>query len=348
MTNKVGFNSLFKSDSALRQRFELGLEHLLEIGGMNLFILVAANASFDARLWQPLASRLHAEYTRLSSQLRDALMHGHRIDEADDDLLVFLKMHCIGIDHLRLTEQRSAGPWEAQFNQLRSFRPLRNSQQPMTSIQAPFDAAAFNFNKSFMQQETIASGDLLGHHIDLYYNKYPFVALHSLLVPDRERCYPQYLFEDMHHYVWELTEYLSQTLPGVRVGYNALGAFASVNHLHLQMFVREQPLPLESALWKHNNGSRNYPVECCVFEDPKAAWEKIAELHENNEAYNLLYAPGRLYCMPRRKQGEFELPAWSNGFSWYELCGGMITFNHDEWAGLDEGVIAENLARARR
>ncbi|TCK17224.1 hypothetical protein DFR30_0445 [Thiogranum longum] len=348
MVDKSGLETLFTSEEALRSHFESGLERLLDCGGMNLFILVVANASFDARLWSTLEPGLCAQYNTLLTNLQGALTRGQRIEEADDDLLVFLKISTIGMKALKLTEQRDEGPWEVQFNQLRAFRPLRNSQRPMTSIQSPFDAAAFNFNKPFIQQEALASGDLLGHHIDLYYNKYPFVEMHSLLVPDRQQCLSQYLFEDMHYFVWQLVEYLSGTLPGVRVGYNALGAFASVNHLHLQLFVRNKLLPVEQSLWAHNGGAQNYPAECRVFNDPQSAWNEIAELHRQNEAYNLLYAPGRLYCMPRRKQGEFELPDWSSGFSWYELCGGMITFNHQDWAALDEAGIVADLARARR
>ena len=348
MVDEAGFETLFASEAVLRSRFEQGLERLLDVGDMNLFILVAANASFDPRLWDALSPRLRTQYESLLSDLRSALTQDRRLGEEEDDLLVFLKMNCIGgVDALQLTEQRTVGPWEVQFNQLRSFRPVRNSQRPMASIHAPFDATAFNFNKSFMQQETIASGELLGRHVDLYYNKYPFVELHSLMVPDREQCYPQYLFEDMHHYIWQLLARLSKTLPGVRVGYNSLGAFASVNHLHMQLFVREQPLSVEREQWRHHGGSRSYPVDCRLFDDPHAAWQQVAQLHERNEAYNLLYTPGNLYCMPRRKQGEFTLPEWSNGFSWYELCGGMITFSHEDWMGLDEGGIAADLTRAR-
>ena len=348
MMDETGFETLFASEENLRNCFEQGLERLLAIGGMNLFILVAANASFDARMWEDLGPGLRTEHEALLSKLRNALAQGRCIEEADDDLLVFLKMNCIEIDALQLTMQRSAGEWEVQFNQLRALRPLRNSQRPMTSIHALFDETVFNFNKPFMQQEAIASGEFLGRHIDLYYNKYPFVELHSLLVPDREQCYPQYLFEDMHHYVWELLDRLSKTLPGIRIGYNALGAYASVNHLHFQLFAREQPLPVECAQWRHNGGLQDYPVDCQVFDNPQAAWQQISQMHEHNEAYNLLYAPGCLYCMPRRKQGEFTLPDWSSGFSWYELCGGMIVFNQEDWAGLDEASIADNLARARR
>ena len=116
---------------------------------------------------------------------------------------------------------------------------------------------------------------------------------------------------DAHEYVWRLVQYLGRSMPGVRVGYNALGAFASVNHLHLQLCVRDRPLPVEHGCWRHHGGERAYPVDCLVCSSADQAWGVIAQLHEQNTAYNLLYAPGRLYCLPRKKQGEFPLAEWS-------------------------------------
>ncbi len=337
---------LFDSEPSLRSVFEQGLAKLLDIGGLNHFILVLANASFGLPLFATLRERLWAQYQILHEALRDALRAGHRIDEADDDLLVFLKIVILGLDQLEVTEQRAEGCWEVQFNQLRSFRPLRDSQRPLEAIHMPFDAEAFHFNKPFLQQEIIWSGELLGETIDLFYNKYPFVDLHGLLVPDRHRCLPQYLVREVHEYVWRLVQHLGRTLPGVRVGYNALGAFASVNHLHLQLFVRQQPLPIEHRRWRHNGGLSAYPVDCLVCDSADQAWSLIDRLHGENHAYNLMYTPGRVYCLPRKKQGEFALAKWSKGFSWYELCGGMITFNREAFASLSEARISRELALA--
>jgi hypothetical protein len=338
---------LFASTAAFRQAFEAGLNRLLDIGGLNLFILAVANASFEAGLFAHLRERLDATYRELSAQLRQALRHGSRVEETDDDLLVFMKIACIGFDALALTEQRQAGVWEVQFNHLRSFRPLRNSQRPMTSIQAAFDAQGFNFNKPFLQQEILWSGELLGRHFNLYYNKYPFVDLHGLLVPEPERCLPQFHRREMHAFVWELVQRLSGALPGIRVGYNALGAFASVNHLHYQLFIRDQALPVEHAVWAHNGGTDRYPVDCRLFPHAEEAWRFIEQLHARDEAYNLLYTAAGMYCMPRKKQGAFSLAHWSSGFSWYEMSGGMITFNHKDFSALQERSISDGLRLAR-
>ena len=338
---------LFSSPEAFRHGFESGLTRLLEAGGLNLFILVAANAGFDARQFEVLRARLQDAFETHQGLLRTVFTEGGAVDEADDDLLVFLKMACIGFDALTLTDQRRAGAWEVQFNHLRSFRPLRNSQRPMTSIRAPFEEQGFNFNKPFMQQEVLWSGELLHTRFDLYFNKYPFVDLHCLLVPERERCLPQYHREDMHVFIWQLVRQLSARLPGIRVGYNALGAYASVNHLHYQLFVRDDSLPVEHRRWRHNGGSEHYPVDCHVFTDVDEAWRYIEGLHAANETYNLLYTPARLYCMPRRKQGDFSLAEWSSGFSWYEMCGGMITFNHRHYVQLQAEQIDAQLRCAR-
>ena len=343
---RLADSSPFGSEQALSSAFEQGLARLLSKGGLNHFILALANASFSRLLFTALSERLRDEYRLLCRSLRAALESGQRIDEADDDLLVFLKIATLGLEQLQLTEQRSAGCWEVQFNQLRSFRPLRDSQRLLHSIHMPFDEQAFHFNKPFLRHEVIWSGELLGETIDLFYNKYPFVDLHGLLVPQRQRCLPQYLLWDVHEYVWRLVQHLGRRLPGVRVGYNALGAFASVNHLHLQLFVRQRALPVEHAGWVHNGGARRYPVACLVCDEPEPAWRLIERLHEQNHAYNLLYTPARMYCLPRRKQGEFALPAWSSGFSWYELCGGMITFNRQAFSSLSEALITDRLGLA--
>jgi len=342
--NQEYSHSLFGSRAGFESAFVRGLDVLLQSGDLNLFILVLANASFDQRLFQRLHPQLQKQYRKLHTALADARSPN---GQAEDDLQVFAQIVAIGLDKLTVTRQRSTGPWEVQFNQLRSFRPMRNSQRAITSIREPFVESGFHFNKPFMQQETIWAGQLLGQHVDLYYNKYPFVDSHALLVPERQSCLPQFLDQDMHTYIWQLVRVLGATIPGLRLGYNAFGAFASVNHLHLQLFVRDRLLPVEVPQWRHNGGTVAYPTHCRVFDDPASAWAAIEQLHEQNQAYNLLYTPDGLYCLPRRKQGDFTLAEWSSGFSWYEMCGGIITFDSDTCQALTESIIEAGLVQAR-
>ncbi|MFA6903478.1 MAG: hypothetical protein WC236_10380 [Gallionellaceae bacterium] len=335
----------FSSLESFQQAFTTGLSGLLQKGGLGPFILVCANASFDKRVQAATAKELTALYHSLSEEYIAALSSGKPIQAVEEDLLVFLKLHAVGFARLQATETRRVGPWEVQFNQLRSFRPRRISAQVPTSLHVPFDEAGFHFNKPFIQKEAFWEGELNGRQATLYYNKYPFVDFHGLLVPERERSLPQFLTEAHHHYLWQTTQDLSRTLEGVGFGYNSLGAFASVNHLHFQMFVKPDGLPVMAAEWRHNGGDTPYPTHCTSFYAPADAWSYLAKLHDKNTPYNLLYSKNALYVFPRRKQGSYAQPDWTSGFAWHEMAGGMITFNRESYAALDQVAIEHALAR---
>ena len=111
------------------------------------------------------------------------------------------------------------------------------------------------------------------------------------------------------------------------------------------MFVKPAGLPVMHANWQHNGGNTPYPAHCAAFNTPAAAWAYLAELHEKNTPYNLLYSKDRLYIFPRQKQGCYAQPDWTSGFTWHELAGGMITFNRESFASLDQATIAQELAK---
>ena len=194
-----------------------------------------------------------------------------------------------------------------------------------------------------MAKECFWQGDLIGRNIDLFYNKYPFADLHGLLVLDKADGKAQYLEADDHHYVFELTKKLNETITGSGFGYNSYGAYASVNHLHFQMFVDEQGLPVIDQDWKHNGGSKDYPTECQAFDSAAAAWQYIESLHKHQQPYNILYYSGIAYVFPRKTQGTVDVPLWSSGFTWYELAGGLIMFNHDDYMQLKANKIEQHL-----
>jgi hypothetical protein len=333
----------FASLDTFQQAFTAGLSGLLKTGGLGPFILVCANASFDKRVKVATVESLVALYRSLSAEYVDALFNGKIISAVEEDLLVFLKLHAVGFERLQQTEIRQAGVWEVQFNQLRSFRPKRITSQIPEHLQMSFDASGFHFNKPFMLKEAFWEGSLSGRAATLFYNKYPFVDFHGLLVPERERCLPQYLTEEYHHYIWLATLDLSRTLAGVGFGYNSLGAFASVNHLHFQMFVKANGFPVMLEAWQHNGGATPYPSLCARFDSASAAWLYLQDLHLRETPYNLLYSKDQLFVFPRKKQGCYAQPEWTSGFTWHELAGGMITFNRESFTNLDHPVIAQAL-----
>lgn len=335
---------IFASHATLRGEFVAGLARQLAEPGLGTYILVLANAGFDPAIWPQLEDRLAARFAELSGEVSEGLRSGRRLSYPDDDLMVFLKLMAMGFDAISGTEWRRAGPWEVQFNPLRALRPARASGQKVTGCQPPaFNPQGFQFNKPFLKPEIFWQGELRRHPVRLLYNKFPFAPLHGLLVPDPERGLPQRLSQDWHLYVWHLAEAWAATLPGAGIAYNSYGGQASVNHLHFQTYLRDAPLPVEAGQWRHNGGAADYPLPCRVFASALEAWFYIEALHERDQPYNLVYAGGRLYCLPRRPQGSVAAAPWSAGHAWYETAGGVVSFNRDDFAGLAAAAIAGEL-----
>ena len=337
---------LFHSDEGYRSAFSAGLGRLLGDDRLGSFVLVLANASYDPQIRETLDPAIRERFQVLAARLRDDLVRGRPHGQPADDLLVFLKLMAVGLDALEPVRQRRAGPWELQYNPLRSFRPARMSSGRVTGLHRPFDPAGFHFNRPFLEQETLWRGRLQGRECALFYNKFPFAPLHGLLVVEPARELPQFLDHGHHDYLWEATRALGAGMPGVGFGYNARGAFASVNQLHFQMFVRDAGrYPVESEQWRHNGGEADYPVPCRLFREPAAAWEAIGELHRREQPYNLLYRPGRLYLVPRAGQGSRPQAAWSGGFAWSEVAGAFTVSNVSDFHRLRAGEISRELAR---
>lgn len=330
----------FSSLDHFREQFNLGLRKLAEQSDFGPFILVCANAVGDSALLEDCRPLLHRQYVRLYERCYEAFTHGRSVDVVDEDLLVFLKLHAVGFESVRPSESRREGLWKIHFNHLRSFRPKRIAQQVHAGkLCEPYDADAFNFNKPFMTRECFWRGELLGRHVDLFYNKYPFTDLHGLLVLDREARLPQFLRQQDHQYVFALCEALEDRFAGVGFGYNSYGAYASVNHLHFQMFVDAEGLPVTDGCWIHNGGKQTYLTRCYAFESSIEAWRCIEGLHATAQPYNVLYVPGRVFVFPRKRQGTTAVPPWSSGFTWYELSGCLVVFNRDDYLGLDGASI---------
>jgi len=345
---------LFQSPADFRQAFIQGLHRLLDDQGLGAYILVLANATFEQNLFKELQNALKIGFAQQQQALQQHQAAGTLENLPTDDVVVFQALDKLGwanIEHVqfRAVAQPQAqiplASWELQFNPLRALRPPRNAGATIEHVASPFNANKFNFNKPFLRKESIWVGELFGKHIDVLYNKFPFVELHTLLVPERERQLPQFLEADMHTYIWHLCERLSMSMPGIGLGYNAYGASASVNHLHFQLFVREQALPVEHTQWQHNTqDSPSYPLPCKMFTNCQHAYEFITELHAQNCSYNLLYRPGCLYCLPRRFQGSYTSADWVMGHAWYEVCGGVVSFDRTVFAQLDAKNISQELS----
>ena len=338
---------VFNSSAHYMNAFHDGLVELLNYDSLGTLILVCANATFDPLIFDATHSALLAQFERLKLRYTEELKQGHQIKESDEDLLVFLKMVSVGFENLSSTAFRNENEWEIQFNHVRAFRPQRMSGQVATDIKAPFNHDGFHFNKPFMQKECFWEGDLNGRPVSLFYNKYPFIEYHGLLLPDRDKSLPQFLQKEYHQYIWQLAEEMGRNLDGLGFGYNAYGAHASVNHLHFQMFLRPEGLSVMLDKWQHNGGTELYPAQCENMNECEQSWAYIEALHAEKIPYNLIYLPGRILIFPRQLQGNYQQANWSGGFSWYEMGGGTITFNREDYHGLEEEDILDEFNKLR-
>lgn len=327
------------------QHFNDGLGQLAQSAELGAYILAMANASFDVQVYQQLLPQLQQAFMAWETRFSDPQLVAELAKKNTEDVSVFQQLLSLGFDQLQVTQQRQLDPWEVQFNHLRSFRPTRMSQQKIDSLHQAFDPQGFHFNKPFLAKEQLWQGTLAGMDVTLFYNKYPFVTAHALLVPQPSQQLPQYLTREQHLQMWRILAELESGIPAAGLGYNSRGAFASVNHLHFQFFIREQPLPIQDARWCHNGGTEQYPLRCEVFTSAAAGWDFIERLHQRNIAYNLLYFPGKLYCVPRRMQGHYQPADWNGAFTWYEVAGGQITFSEQQFTQLESRQLAAEFAK---
>ncbi|XP_043536406.1 GDP-D-glucose phosphorylase 1 [Chiloscyllium plagiosum] len=131
----------------------------------------------------------------------------------------------------------------------------RRPPQEILSLRQPFDPQRFNFTRIPAQEVLFRlrrrglgeAGDVDEAEAEalLVINVSPLEWGHVLLLPEPSRRLPQLLTRESVLRALELL-FLSSD-PGFRVGFNSLGAEASVNHLHLHGYYLGQRLELEWA-----------------------------------------------------------------------------------------------------
>ncbi|XWS27810.1 hypothetical protein CRYUN_Cryun25bG0011900 [Craigia yunnanensis] len=175
----------------------------------------------------------------------------------------------------------------AQLNEGRHLKK-RPTEFCVDKVIQPFDGIKFNFTKVrqeevLFQFEASEDGEIQffpNAPIDVEnspsvvaINVSPIEYGHVLLIPRILECLPQRIDHDS----FLLALYMAAEAgnPCFRLGYNSLGAFATINHLHFQAYYLAVPFPIEKAPTKEltilNDGViiselLNYPVRGLVFE----------------------------------------------------------------------------------
>ncbi|KAE9606364.1 hypothetical protein Lal_00013636 [Lupinus albus] len=206
----------------------------------------------------------------------------------------------------------------AQLNEGRHLKK-RPTEFRVDKVLQPFEENKFNFTKVgqeevLFQFEASEDGEVQffpNAPIDID-NSPNFVAInvspieygHVLLIPRIFECLPQRM--DCESLLLALHMAAEAGNQYFRLGYNSLGAFATINHLHFQAYYLAMPFPIEKAPTKKlatfNGGVKtskllNYPVRGLVFEggDTLEDLSSIVSdacicLQNNNIPYNILIA----------------------------------------------------------
>lgn len=324
--------------AVFKDRFHDVLAKMLMTDELGAFILVLANSLQDESLQRQLTIPLKEKYQQLKKKMDNA-----ELQPTKDDADVFAALGLLGLAHLSVWQSRTVSPWTVVYNTMRALRPARSSGESITTLQRPFDADAFHFNKPFLAPEMFWQGKINAVDVQVFYNKFPFAPYHLLIVPDVTHALPQFLTVYYHAFIWDFVAQYAQGLEGLGVAYNSLGAYASINQLHFQGFIQTALLPIEDKVWEHNEGDTAYPMLCHKLTDVTASWRIIKQLHQSQQAYNLLYRKGCCYIVVRMFQGEVTLPEWMQGMAWCEVCGVQTVGDSEDFSALQQNDIKQVL-----
>lgn len=263
----------------------------------------------------------------------------------------------------------------AQLNVQRGIE--RRKPQVILSIKQEFDPKLFNFNKinsaeimfEMRKSEGVSARATSGSRASCVaiINASPLEFGHCLLVPEPSGCHPQIL-TPLALQIGLESLFLSAD-PGYRVGFNSLGAFASVNHLHLHGYYLNHALRIEWARTELiSPGKSSYRLldfpKAFVFytdghEDCRAVAATVCRLTdllvENNIAHNVFMTRGchpdsegkslsslrhgvrifiwpRLSCFGAKEESAFNVALC-------ELAGHLPFKNREDFEGLDEDGV---------
>ena len=73
----------------------------------------------------------------------------------------------------------------------------------------------------------------------------------------------------------------------------------------------------------------------------------IAQLHDANMTYTLIYRPGLMYIIPRRFQGQFEFADWMTGMGWADVAGEVTAYTREDYGRIDRAELENQLRRAK-
>lgn len=193
-----------------------------------------------------------------------------------------------------LEEKLVDGKYLLQLNPDRQTK--RRTPEEMNNICQPFDENKFNFNKISPNEILffIEGGDADKHTVLV--NVSPISRYHSLLCPSVDKCLPQVVTPESLDFTVQIMFLIEDR--DVRIVFNSMCGFASVNHLHYHLFVEKNTLAVEKVKWQHVKGDvycldKDYPVPAFCFEVPRhssvqSLWKVLDLFLKKSIAHNIL------------------------------------------------------------
>lgn len=245
------------------------------------------------------------------------------------------KKNLFKYDVLKCPSKRVRGKFEfvAQLNEGRATKK-RATEFNMDKVCQNFDGEKFNFQKAkqdeVLFQFEMSPDEYTSCYEDLkkvsenssfvYINISPIEYGHILLVPKVLQCIPQQM--NAESLMTALHMSVEVHNPCFKIGFNTLGAYATINHLHFQGYFLNAPFPVERVPTEYleafadmkESGMRvsqlvDYPVRAYVFElgsDLEELSQGVADacrtLEMSNIPYNLLIVDcgARVFLFPQK------------------------------------------------
>ena len=226
----------------------------------------------------------------------------------------------------------------AQFNKQRGS--LRRKPQSSSALKMPFQPDLFNFTKA-KPEEVLFTLKIDGASTEtsILINNSPIEYCSSLMVPDLRSCLPQVFTTDALFQAICLIALSAQK--SLRMGFNSLGAAASVNHLHMHLYYFDFDLEIENFETSGDSFLEDWPIKGIMFVIEELNIKKFKEVadcvsrlvekcYQMNIAHNLFLTRNRcgnaikVILWPRKPEfgskNDMDLAAAMCEFSGFFIC----------------------------
>lgn len=287
----------------------------------------------------------------------------------------------------RTVEGRHGFVLQCNVGRAQSKRPTEFSADRVCQ---DFDAAKFNFTKA-KQSELVFQFETCKMHTSpsmtsfdeqaepvkpkaspncVLINVSPIEYGHVLLVPRILDCLPQRVDRHVVHLALHMAAESGNK--HFRLGFNSLGAYATINHLHFQGYYLYQDFPVELAATRpiadagHGvviSETVDYPVRLLVVESSAQKFKHLAgvlasiccRFQEQNLPFNILICDSgrRVFVVPQRfsravANGEVPQDILDTQVNpaVFEICGHVVLKRDTDYLDFDEGKACRLLAQA--